>query len=265
VWEVRLQDVEDTRTFDWQQAKKDEAVPPTPVTVTVTALGAEPQVTNAAPAAGSTAFDVSIANNMGSFPGAAVGLPLGAIRRERVTLRAREQRVWDITVPPGSTMLTARARSGDDADIDVYLFDCTGKECAAARADADPRGPEQVTVTNPAAGRWVAVVDHTGSASAPATVEYEDVMVNPSFGYVAVTDQPAERKAGSSWTTRANAWMAGTLPPGRDPWTAIGIQAQPKGAEPFFIGVRELRSAGERASPGAPSPSTPPPPPPASR
>ena len=38
VWEVRLQDVEDTRNFDWQQAKKPEHVPTTAVTITVSAL-----------------------------------------------------------------------------------------------------------------------------------------------------------------------------------------------------------------------------------
>jgi len=30
MWEVRLTDIADTQTFDWQQAKKAEPVPPTP-------------------------------------------------------------------------------------------------------------------------------------------------------------------------------------------------------------------------------------------
>ena len=33
-WEVRLGDIADTRTFDWEQAKKDEPVPPTAATLT---------------------------------------------------------------------------------------------------------------------------------------------------------------------------------------------------------------------------------------
>jgi hypothetical protein len=40
-WEVRLADIADTRTFDWEQAKKKEPVPPTPATLTVSALAAE--------------------------------------------------------------------------------------------------------------------------------------------------------------------------------------------------------------------------------
>jgi hypothetical protein len=96
VWEVRLQDVEDTRTFDWQQAKKPEHVPPTAVTVTVSALdvsaSSSAQVAgSAAPA--STAMEIDFTNRLAEIPVAAVSVPMGAARREDAQLRQFEQRV----------------------------------------------------------------------------------------------------------------------------------------------------------------------------
>jgi hypothetical protein len=240
VWEVRLQDVEDTRTFDWQQAKLDSAVPPTAVTVTVTALGVD--VASSAQAAGdggSAAGALTLTNRFGTFSGAAVGLPMGAARRERVELSPRQQRLFEIDVPAGSPWLVARTRGarGVGGDVDLYLFDCTGKACVAARADGDGSADEVVMVRQPAAGKWKVIVDHPGKQQTPIAVDYEDIVFNPAFGFVAVTDQPAERGVGTAWTTSTNRWIAGTLPDGRSAYPAIGLQAQPKGGEPTLISV----------------------------
>jgi len=251
VWEVRLQDVEDTRNFDWQQAKSDSAVPPTEVTVVVSALGAEANVAGVAGDGGSTTSDVSFTNTLGAFPGAAIGLPMGAVRRDRGELAVRQQRAYELDVPAGTPLLMARVRhgAGSTADLDLYLFDCSGKECVAARTDGDAVGDEVVIVRNPAAGKWKAVVDHSGSPAGAVTFEYEDVIFNPSFGYVAVTDLPGERAAGATWSARANAWLAGTPPLGRAPYPAVALQAQPKGTDPFILSVRELSGGSERATP----------------
>lgn len=254
-WEVRLQDVDDTRTFDWQQAKVDSAVPPTEATVTITTLGAE--VGGAAIAAnGGSGTEITISNSFGAFPGAAIGLPMGASRRERGQLAAREQRVYDIDVPAGSTLLTVRARiagngatSGTDGDLDLYLFDCSGKECVASRADGDTQGEETIVIRNPAAGKWKAVVDHSGLPSSSVAFDYQDVVFNPAFGYVAVTDQPAERKGGARWSAKANAWQA-SIPSGRSAFTGVGVQVQPKGGEPHLLRVVEVGGASERATEG---------------
>ena len=255
VWEVRLQDVEDTRTFDWQQARIDSAVPPTAVTVTVSALGAEAIATalrgngsSDGNNGGSSAVDVSMTNGFAPFPGGAVGLPMGGARRDRGNLTSREQRVYDIDVPAGTTLLTARVRAANDGDLDLYLFDCTGKECVAARADGDASGDESVRVLAPAAGKWKAVVDHTGLPSGAVAFDYQDVLFNPAFGYVAVTDQQSERAKGGPWSARANAWQA-ALPAGRSAYPAVAIQVQPKGGDAFLLTVRELGGERERATP----------------
>lgn len=258
VWEVRLQDVDDTRFFDWQQAKKPQPVPNTSVTLTVTALGADVGVTGAngldALAGGgerSASLDVRISNRMGAFPGAATSQALGTARRDRVQLREAQERVFEMDVPAGSTALAARVRGASaSADPDLYLFDCTGKECVPSKADGDIVGDESVMVANPAAGKWKIVIDAFKTDSLGTWFEYEDILLNPAFGVVAVTDQPKERAVGATWQTRVNAWTSGNLPAGRGPYAGLLLQAQAKGLDPFTIGLFELRSGLERASTG---------------
>lgn len=261
-WEVRLQDVEDTRIFDWQQAKKDSAVPPTEATVTITALGAEVSGTVIADNGGSGGIDLAVSNRFGAFPGSAIGLPMGAARRDRGELPARGHRLYEIDVPPGTTMLTARVKvagsTSDGAngandvegDPDLYLFDCSGKECVASRADGDTRGEETIVIRNPAAGKWKAVVDHSGLPSAPVAFAYQDIVFNPAFGYVAVTDQPAERAKEARWSAKAHAWQA-AIPAGRSAFAGVGVQVQTKGGEPHLLRVVEVGGTAERATEGS--------------
>ncbi|MBL8962190.1 MAG: S8 family serine peptidase [Gemmatimonadetes bacterium] len=252
VWEVRLQDVDDTRTFDWQQAKKDEPVPNTAVTIKVSALAAQAAsstpTTAMAGGPSSTAMEVDLTNRMAAFPGVALSMPMGAVRRDAGQLGEFAQRVYDIDVPAGTTVLTARLRvtAGAAADLDLYLFDCSGKECVASRADGDATGDESVMVQHPAAGKWKVVID--ASRAGPAvSYAYEDVVFNPAYGHVAVTDQPAERAMGATWSARGQAWVA-SMPSGREPFAAVQAQAQPKGAPAFLVGLRELQARVDRAS-----------------
>lgn len=260
-WEVRLQDVEDTRTFDWQQAKKDSVVPPTEATVTITAIGAEVSGTVMAGNGATGGDEIIVSNNVGAFIGSAIGLPMGAVRRDQGELPARGQRLYEIDVPPGTALLTARVKvagstrtgakgaDGVEGDLDLYLFDCSGKECVAARADGDTQGEETIVIRNPAAGKWKAVVDHSGLPSAPVAFDYQDIVFNPAFGYVAVTDQPAERAKGARWTARANAWQA-MSPAGRSAFAGVGVQVQPKGGEPHLLRVVEVGEGSARATEG---------------
>ena len=71
---------------------------------------------------------------------------------------------------------------------------------SGARSSADGDSEEAVTVTNPAAGPWIALVD--GFAVPAGTTEYDylDVFSGPAFGTLAITDANAERPAGATWT-----------------------------------------------------------------
>ncbi|MBT3497881.1 MAG: S8 family serine peptidase [Gemmatimonadales bacterium] len=253
VWEVRLTDVADTRTFDWEQAKKLEPVPPTPATVTITALSAGVSVmahggsvdTSGSDTEGTT-YDLWITNPMAKFDGGAVNTPLGSARAETHEITEKEQHVFEIEVLPGSTGLIARAfdATDSDADLDVYVFDCTGDECTPARTDADPEGDESEFVSAPAAGTWKIVVDASNVPSGSTSYQYLDVVFNPSYGTVSVADIPQERAEGSRWMAKAHTWTAGmTHDPGRRPYAALVVEGRTTGGETFLVNLLELATA----------------------
>ncbi len=250
-WEVRLADIDDTRTFDWQQAKKDEPVPPTPATLTVSALAVDVDVVtteavadngNGNGTANGASHQVWMTNRMAAFEGAAVTTPVGSARRARQEIGPREQQVFEIEVLPGSTALMARTvvRGEEGGDLDVYVFDCTGDVCSAARADGDPKGDESIVVHNPAAGMWKVVVDAAAVAEEGATYEYLDVVFNPAYGTVSSIDMPQERASGARWTTTAHGWAASAAhAEGRRPYLAVLVEGR-KGGEKYWVGMGEV-------------------------
>lgn len=251
VWEVRLTDVADTRTFDWEQAKKLEPVPPTPATLTVTGLSATASVmaygSEVVDPSGSraegTTYDLWITNQMAAFEGGAVSTPLGSARSETHEINDREQHVFEVEVLPGSTGLVARAfnTSDPEADLDVYVFDCTGDECTPARTDADPEGDESEFVSNPSAGTWKIVVDAASVPEGHTTYEYLDVVFNPSYGMVSVADLPQDRAEGTRWMTKAHTWVAGmTHEAGRAPYAALILEGRTGQGETFRVSLLEL-------------------------
>ena len=246
VWEVRLSDVADTRTFDWEQAKKKEPVPPTEATLTVTAIAAEVSVMRqetAGQETGSATHDLWVTNRMGVFTGRLMSNPLGSARRLQLELAEKEQRIFEVEVPPGSPALMARVfdSSNPDADADLYVFDCTGEECTPARTDADPEGDESVIIWNPSAGQWKIVVDAVNQPAETVTYEYLDAVFNSSFGNVAVLDVPQERGQDSRWMAKAHVWSAGSgsHEPGRIPYPAVLLEGW-EGSQSFPMGILEL-------------------------
>ena len=217
-WEIRLSDIADTRTFDWEQAKKDEPVPPTPATLTVSALAAEVAVVNDAPVVADNGdngaahptgtHQVWITNRMAEFTGAAVSTPVGSARRESRSIQPREQHVFEVEVLPGSPSLMVRTQSPSGTDLDVYVFDCTEDDCTAARVDGDPVGNESVIVDQPAAGTWKVVVDAADVPEGGTDYEYLDVVFNPAYGMVSTVDVPQERARDARWTAAAHSWIA---------------------------------------------------------
>jgi hypothetical protein len=253
VWEVRLSDLDDVRAFDAMQAEKDEPVPPTAATLTVSLVAVDavtPAATASAGVNGSGAtHDLTLVNRMATFEGAVTGLPFGAARRERPSIRTGQQLQYEIDVPEGSEMLLVRASDVADAnaDLDVYVFDCSGKECRNPQTDSDPVGDEVVRVDNPAAGKWKVLIDGAAVPSGSTTFAYLDVVFNQSFGAVTTTDLPAERKAGVEWTTRTHAWLPGTLPPGRQPFPAVRLMGK-QGSATFELGMLELAASAATTS-----------------
>ena len=262
-WEVRLADIADVREFDWEQAKKEEPVPPTPATLTVSALSVEVGVV--ADDGGSGRLQA--VNRMAAFTGAVTGMPAGSARRESRTIAAGQQHVYEVEAPPGSRALVVRAwaAGGHDGgggagtlDLDVYVFDCTGDgdECRSARVDGDPVGAESVIVHRPAAGMWKVVVDAAAMPAGADSAEYEylDVVFNPSYGAVAAADVPQERTVGARWTTEVRGWAAPAVH-GQDraPYLAVALEGV-SGADAWWAKVAEAGIGGRGAGGDAASP-----------
>jgi hypothetical protein len=129
------------------------------------------------------------------------------------------------------------------ADLDVYVIDCTGKECRNPQTDSDPVGDEVVTVQNPAAGKWKVVVDGASVPSGSTTFSYLDVVFNPSYGAVNTSDVAEERKIGVQWAARTHTWLANALPAGREPFTAVLLQGHLSGGSTFGINLLDLGAA----------------------
>jgi hypothetical protein len=247
VWEVRLSDIADTQNYDHMQAEKDEPAPPTAATLTVSAISADvtlPQVMAdlATKSSGSVAHEITITNRMAAFNGSAAGMVLGSARRDRATIRDKQQLDYEIDVPAGSTSLIVRAANVADrnADLDVYVFNCTATTgCSSPQTDSDPFGDEIVTISNPAAGKWKVVIDAPAVPSGSTSFDYLDVVFNPSYGTVSSADLPKERKAGDSWTVQTNTWFASALPTGREPFPALVLQGQ-AGGTGFMFNIIEL-------------------------
>src|SRR5690242_1965564 len=252
VWEVRLTDIEDTRTFDWKASEAGTPVPPTNVRLTISAISsgaaASAMAVSASDQAGQSATqqahepgggatnDLTLVSRMADFTGKASSYPLGSARIERPTIREHQQQVYEIEVPPGSASLRVTLGNPSDttADLDIYVYDCTKKECKTGGASADPGSDDAVTVQHPAAGKWKVVVEGASVLSGQTAYDYADIVFNQVYGMVAVTDTTAKRQAESSWTVQTNEWMA-SMPTGRTPYAAVLLEGQVTPAQPFTM------------------------------
>jgi hypothetical protein len=244
VWEIRLSDTRDLQEWDWEQARDEEPVPPTPATLTVSAIGV-------GVAGGALASDndgsarsgaVTATNRLAEFTGGIASLPLGAARKEQRRIGPREQHVLEIEVPEGSTglMVQVGGFAESEADLDVYLHDCSGNHCSRAGTGANLRGEEFIHVDTPDAGTWKVVVDAFHVPEGGIGYDYLDVVFNPTFGSVAAADVPVERERDASWEVRTHQWETGDLPEGREPYAAFRLDVQIRDAETRGFTLGEL-------------------------
>ena len=202
VWEVT---VEVRRTSDLVTV---------PYTLTMSILGAtvtpNPDTIASAPLGVPVARSYTATNQFGGFTGRMVGSTLGSALRSTDSIAQAAQKVYRVTVLPGATSLRATIGKPSDlaADLDLYVFKPDGTP-AAQSADGDSE--ESVTIANPAAGTWSVLVDGYAVPASTTTYNYVDVVTNPAFGSVSVTDANAVRPAGSSWTV-PGAVTAGSVP-----------------------------------------------------
>jgi hypothetical protein len=250
VWEVLLWATHEINNYAY-----DIPTPLTPLPTTITATlyrvdAPEDVISLSGTEAGmATAREIRFTNRGAEFGGAAGHTPLGSALESRPTIRHREQQLFTVEVPEGSTELIARIGSADDpaADLDLFLFDCTGETCSAA-ASGTGRGSEEWTrVVSPKAGTWKVVVDGARVAAGTATYDYLDLVINPIFGGISVADPARSRAIGEDWSATANIWLASMPEEGRVPYGIIpvvsdGSLTSPTGATAVSLGREMERS-----------------------
>jgi subtilisin family serine protease len=206
VWEVT---VDTSRT---------SPVSPGTFTVTGSILGVDidPTSWTIDPATVGTLYsrNFSFTNRFGTFTGGAVGTALGSAVATRPTIAAGgPQQVYTINVPAGSTSISARIGNASDqaADLDLFLFDCHTGTCVLKSQSTSGSANEFVSSANPAAGTWKVLVDPFAIPSGSTAYDYLDLVANPAFGSVSISDPAAVHANGTTWSASASV-TANTAP-----------------------------------------------------
>lgn len=149
----------------------------------------------------------SFKNRFAPFTGGATGTALGSAFATRPTIAAGgANQTFNINVPANSTSLTVKIGGASDAsaDLDLYVYKCTTGTCVLAGSSTGPTAEEVVTVANPAAGLWKALVNPYAVPAGTTQYNYLDVIANPMYGTVSVTDPAALHPSGSTWSATAS-------------------------------------------------------------
>ena len=231
-WEVVVRIANDALDLAWS-TEPGRLAPRAPYTLNATPLGARID----APASlvmdvGATqTIDVGVSNAFGAFDGGLATMAIGAARVVRERFAARAQRVFELRVPEGSPLFAAEVADVRGAgDVDLYLFDCTGKRCRPAGAALGLGGAPRIRRLNPKAGVWKVVVDASRVAADDVELDYLDVIADSSLGVVAAADSVRSRDVGAQWTAKANVWLATRPEPGRVLRAVLIVNALKDGA-----------------------------------
>jgi hypothetical protein len=197
VWEITV------------EARRTSDILNTPFTLTTALLGVSvspnPDVIPAATLGTPVNRSYTLTNQQGPFTGRAVGTALGSAKLATPTIADGAQQQSQVNVTPGTTRLQATIGGASDinADLDLFLFNCTSGTCVLAAQSAGSTAEESAAVNNPAVGVWVVLVDGFAVPSGTTTYNYRDVLTNAAYGSIAVADANALRAAGAQWTVSA--------------------------------------------------------------
>ena len=148
------------------------------------------------------AREVSFTNRFAEFVGGVGSVSLASSYSEDQTASTNMTPViHQITVPPGASSLSAgiTVNEKNDADLDLYIFDCTAKQCVLKDVAAREGPSEFITIESPAAGTWKVVVDGFRLQPRLTRYQYQDVLTHSDFGSVTSTKSPSSHASGSRW------------------------------------------------------------------
>ncbi|MGH9940379.1 MAG: S8 family serine peptidase [Blastocatellia bacterium] len=180
-------------------------------TLTAAVLGARPSpamvTINSTELSENITREFRFTNHLGAFTGGVASAPLGSAFTAKPILFAQgKPRVYEVNVPPGAASVGARIGAAADsaADLDLYLFDCSGQGCVLKDFSQRDRANERVEVENPAAGKWKVVIDPCSAPAGQTSCDYRDLFTHPAFGAITPTESPSLRSSGATWAERVS-------------------------------------------------------------
>ncbi|MEV5963530.1 S8 family serine peptidase [Kribbella sp. NPDC051952] len=209
VWEVTV------------EARRTSDILNTPYTLSASLLGVSvspnPDIIPSATLGTPLSRSYTLTNQQGPFTGKAVGTALGSAKLATPTIADGAQQQFQVAVTPGTTTLRATIGGASDinADLDLFLYNCTSGTCVLAAQSAGSTAVESAAVNNPAVGVWVVLVDGFAVPSGNTTYNYRDVLTNGVYGTIAVADVNALRPTGAQWTVPATVTPTGVPAAGR--------------------------------------------------
>jgi hypothetical protein len=215
VWAAVLPNRYDAFTFDETRASP---LPPTSVSLSASLIGMNVQVPLVENASTGQAREIQVAarNRFAGFQGGIGSYPLASFGEVESRVAPREQKLFDIAVPRGTTQLLVElADVPEGADLDLYLFDCTGKSCETRRVRVGPDSRESISVSSPSPGSWKLVVDAARVPAGGAAFKLRDYFLDPTLGSLAAADAVERRDPDASWNAKASVWAASDPPAGR--------------------------------------------------
>jgi subtilisin family serine protease len=155
----------------------------------------------------------TVKNTFGPLKVNAQGGPLGSANRQRPTIADGASQEFTIEVPAGVQRLDVAIGNTTDtsADLDLTLY--KGDTRVAQQADGDAE--EAVSLANPAAGTYTAVVDGYSVPAGTTAYDYLDVYYSPVLGSLTAPASVISLANGASSTIAGTVTAASVPPAGR--------------------------------------------------
>ncbi len=155
----------------------------------------------------------TVKNDFGPVTVTPQGGALGSADKQRPTIEDGASQEYEFAVPAGSTRLDVAIGNPADAtaDLDLSLY----RDGVLVGQDADGDSEESISLVNPAAGTYLAVVDGYSVPAGTTAYDYFDVYYSPALGSVTVPNTPVTLANGATTTITGSVTAAAAPPAGR--------------------------------------------------
>ncbi|WP_406832963.1 S8 family serine peptidase [Pedococcus sp. KACC 23699] len=158
----------------------------------------ETQTLPTAKAGTPTPVSWKVTNTFGPVTVQPQGGSLGSSLSDRKTITDGAQQSFDVVVPAGAERLDVAIGNTSDLGADLDLTVYNGGKVVASSADGDSE--EAVSIANPPAGTYTAVIDGYSVPSGTTQYDYLDVFFSPALGSLDVPSTLIDLAPGASTT-----------------------------------------------------------------